>query len=96
MCNEVLRVVTETRDVLGISPATTEAILSNSQIQIKLATGQQPELTRLKLNRSYFEDGCACIHSTKTLQPCPTNMPDAEAVTFYERHCKCSRNYVRG
>lgn len=49
---------------------------------------------RLKFNREYFEGGCACIHRAKTLQPCPTNMADSEAVAFYEQHCKCSRNYV--
>lgn len=52
------------------------------------------EQERLKLNREFFEDGCMCIHTSKTLQPCPTNMGDAEAVAFYERKCKCSRNYV--
>ncbi|MNP86958.1 hypothetical protein D3C76_1875270 [compost metagenome] len=55
---------------------------------------QQKEQERLKLNRAYFEDGCSCIHTAKTLQPCPTNMADSEAVTFYEQNCKCSRNYV--
>lgn len=55
---------------------------------------EHAELERLRLNREYFEEGCACIHKAKTLQPCPTNMPDSEAVTFYEQHCKCSRNYV--
>jgi hypothetical protein len=55
---------------------------------------QQNEIERLKLNRTYFEDGCACIHQAKTLQPCPTEMPDLDAVLFYEKHCKCSRNYV--
>lgn len=55
---------------------------------------EQAEQERLKLNREYFEDGCLCIHTSKTLQPCPTNMADAEAVAFYEQNCKCSRNYV--
>ncbi|WP_131815934.1 MULTISPECIES: hypothetical protein [Pseudomonas] len=58
-------------------------------------TDQQKEEQRLKLNREYFEEGCACIHTVKTLQPCPTNMADREAVTFYEKNCKCSRNYVQ-
>ncbi|MCP1515644.1 hypothetical protein [Pseudomonas rhodesiae] len=52
------------------------------------------EQERLKLNREYFEDGCLCIHTSKTLQPFPSNMSDAEAVAFYEQNCKCSRNYV--
>ena len=55
---------------------------------------EQAERERLKLNRKYFEDGCLCIHTSKTMQPCPTNMADAEAVAFYEQNCKCSRNYV--
>ncbi|MBF3053170.1 hypothetical protein HKW90_01945 [Pseudomonas aeruginosa] len=55
---------------------------------------EQIELERLKQNRKYFEDGCSCIHRLKTLQPCPTNMSDADAVAFYEQKCKCSRNYV--
>nr|EIU2716228.1 hypothetical protein [Pseudomonas aeruginosa]EIU2863047.1 hypothetical protein [Pseudomonas aeruginosa] len=55
---------------------------------------EQAAQERLKLNREYFEEGCACIHSSKTLQLCPTNMPDSEAVAFYEQNCKCSRNYV--
>lgn len=56
---------------------------------------QQKEQERLRLNREYFEEGCACIHRAKTLQPCPTNMPDSEAVAFYEQRCKCSRNYIQ-
>lgn len=55
---------------------------------------EQVEQERLRLNREYFEEGCACIHRAKTLQPCPTNMPDSEAVAFYEKNCNCSRNYV--
>ncbi|HBN9243703.1 TPA: hypothetical protein NQI75_005353 [Pseudomonas aeruginosa] len=55
---------------------------------------EQAEQERLRLNREYFEEGCGCIHKAKTLQPCPTNMPDSEAVAFYEQNCKCSRNYV--
>lgn len=58
-------------------------------------TDQQTEEQRLKLNRAYFEDGCACIHTAKTLQPCATNMTDGDAVTFYEQNCKCSRNYIK-
>lgn len=52
------------------------------------------EADRLKWNRSYFEEGCACINVTKVLQPCRTSMPDAEAVEFYERNCSCTRNYI--
>lgn len=55
---------------------------------------EHTEQERLKLNRKYFEDGCSCIHKLKTLQPCPTNMSDADAVAFYEQKCKCSRNYI--
>lgn len=50
---------------------------------------------RLRFNREYFENGCSCINTKKTLQLCPTNMPDDEAVAFYEKNCKCSRNYIR-
>ena len=56
---------------------------------------EQIEQERLKFNREYFEDGCSCIHTAKALQPCPTNMADSEAVAFYEKNCKCSRNYVQ-
>ena len=59
-----------------------------------MQTEQQKEQERLKFNREYFEDGCLCILTSKTLQPCPTNMPDDEAVVFYEKDCKCSRNYM--
>lgn len=55
---------------------------------------EEAEQERLNLNRKYFEDGCLCIHRSNTMQPCPTNMADAEAVVFYEQNCKCSRNYV--
>jgi hypothetical protein len=60
-----------------------------------MPTEQQTEQERLKLNREYFEEGCSCIHTTKTLQPCPVNMADEEAVSFYEKSCECSRNYVQ-
>lgn len=56
---------------------------------------KQTEAQHLRANRKYFEDGCACIHVKKTLQPCPGNMSDEAAVAFYEQHCKCSRNYVQ-
>ncbi len=46
-------------------------------------------------NRVYFEEGCACIHREKTLEPCPAGMTDAAAVKFYEDHCQCSRNYAQ-
>jgi hypothetical protein len=52
------------------------------------------EQERLKHNRAYFEDGCACIHRTMTIQLCPAHVEDREAVDFYEKNCKCSRNYV--
>lgn len=61
-----------------------------------MLSSQQAEKDRLKSNRTYFEDGCACIHTTKTLVPCPSSVPDAEAVRFYELNCRCTRNYVRG
>lgn len=54
---------------------------------------QQKEQVSLKANRAYFEFGCSCIHTSKTLQPCPNGMADDEAVAFYEKNCKCSRNY---
>ncbi|MFI5438056.1 hypothetical protein [Pseudomonas aeruginosa] len=41
---------------------------------------EQAAQERLKLNREYFEEGCACIHSSKTLQLCPTNMPELPRV----------------
>jgi len=54
----------------------------------------QVEQERLKFMRAYFEDGCLCILTSKTLRPCPASMADSEAVVFYEQQCKCSRNYV--
>jgi len=62
-------------------------------LQLRAADAEQ---ARVKGSRDYFEDGCACIHASKTLKPCPADMPDAEAVAFYEQNCKCSRNYVEG
>lgn len=93
----IVAVAADSKDLLGMSPAAAQAILSNCSVQIELApkTDHQREADRLKLNRAYFEDGCACIHQSKTLQRCPTNMPDVQAVDFYEKHCKCSRNYVQ-
>lgn len=95
--NSTVAVAADPKDLLGMPPATAEAILSNCRVQIELApkTDQQQETDRFKLNRAYFEDGCACIHQSKTLQLCPTNMTDAQSVEFYEQHCKCSRNYVQ-
>ena len=49
----------------------------------------------MRLNRAYFEDGCACINTAKVIQICPTNMDDASAVAFYEKSCICSRNYIQ-
>ena len=60
------------------------------------ASQRRQENERLREKRAYFEKGCACIHSSKTLQPCPSNIPDKEAVAFYEKHCKCTRSYVQG
>lgn len=57
---------------------------------------QHTATERLAFTRAYFEDGCACILQAKSLQACPTNMPDAEAVAFYEKNCRCSRNYFQG
>lgn len=54
----------------------------------------QKEQNRLKLNREYFEEGCSCINTTKNMQACPTNMDDEKAVEFYEKNCKCTRNYI--
>ena len=74
------------------------------QLEVQLAEADERDLEaakrrqeskRLKEVRAYFENGCACIHLTKILQPCPANMPDNEAVAFYEQHCKCTRNYVQ-
>ena len=52
------------------------------------------EQERLQFNRVYFEDGCECINSTKTIQRCSVETSDAEAVLFYEQNCTCTRNYV--
>lgn len=61
-----------------------------------MQTSEHAENERLKMNREYFENGCLCILKAKTLQVCPSNMADTEAVAFYEQNCKCSRNYVQG
>lgn len=51
------------------------------------------ESERLTLARSYFEDGCLCIH-TGQLDPCDNTVDDETAIKFYENNCKCTRNYV--
>lgn len=67
-----------------------QGVVSQAHAEI---SPEQMEQRRLSLNRAYFEEGCACIHRAKTLQPCPTNMSDQDAVAFYEQHCTCTRNY---
>jgi len=55
---------------------------------------------RSKFFREYFEDGCICLNgwpkdkTPKTLEACPPDMPDTEAIKFYEQNCKCTRNYI--
>ena len=44
--------------------------------------------------RIYFEQGCACINKYRTMQACPAEMSDDEAVEYYEENCDCSRNYT--
>ncbi|KPY55700.1 hypothetical protein [Pseudomonas amygdali] len=68
-------------------------VLESVNLLVKDLNAQQKEQDRLKLTRDYFETGCSCILTNKTLQPCPTDMADAEAVSFYELNCHCSRNY---
>ena len=68
-------------------------VLKPVNLLVKDLNSHQKEQDRLKLTRDYFEDGCSCIFTSKTLQPCPTNMADADAVAFYELNCKCTRNY---
>lgn len=96
--NNVAAVAIDTKDLVHMSPATAKAIMANCKVQIQLSPStamNMAESERLKMNRAYFEEGCLCIHTAKTLQLCPTNMPDIEAVAFYEQHCKCSRNYIQ-
>lgn len=83
---------------VGIEVTADENLKLDGALQVvnvlaKQLDSHQKEQDRLKLTRDYFETGCACIHEAKTLQPCPTNMADAEAVAFYELNCICSRNY---
>lgn len=50
------------------------------------------EAERVKNVREYFEIGCLCI-AQGTLEKLSGDTPDSEAAAFYERSCKCSRNY---
>ncbi|MBK3919991.1 GNAT family N-acetyltransferase [Pseudomonas stutzeri] len=83
-----------TRDAYAKRDADTRKRIEEINAFLQLRADEARE--RAKASRAYFEDGCACIHTDKTLQPCRPDMPDAEAVAFYEQHCKCSRNYVEG
>lgn len=53
---------------------------------------QHSEEQRLKFNRKYFEDGCACIKNG-ALIILGGNVDDKKAVKYYEQNCRCSRNY---
>ena len=82
----------------GIEVTADENLKLDGALQIvnvltKQLDSHQKEQDRLKLTRDYFETGCSCILAAKTLQPCSTKTPDAEAVAFYELNCNCSRNY---
>ncbi|MDG1580803.1 hypothetical protein [Pseudomonas sp. GOM6] len=47
------------------------------------------------LRRKYFESGCLCIHQAKTLQLAPADWTDLQATAYYEKNCRCSRNYAQ-
>jgi hypothetical protein len=51
------------------------------------------EVSAARQRRDYFEQGCLCV-LRGTLKAAPVEMDDAESVTFYERNCLCSRNYL--
>lgn len=52
-------------------------------------------LEAIKHNRDYFEVGCLCIRDKKIAKQ-PISICDIEAVKYYEKSCKCSRNYQQG
>lgn len=93
----IVAAAADIKDLQGMSPAIAESILSN-RVQVELApkSEQQREADQLKQNRAYFDGGCACIHQSKTLQLCRSNITDNQAVEFYEQNCRCSRNYRQG
>lgn len=50
------------------------------------------ERERIRLNWSYFEDGCLCIRDGRIELKGP-DVPDIYATLYYEHACTCSRNY---
>lgn len=45
-----------------------------------------------KLTRAYFENSCLCIANGEIAKQ-PPQTPDWNAVEFYHKNCKCTRNY---
>jgi hypothetical protein len=58
-----------------------------------LLLGLQKSREGIALKRRYFESGCACIASG-SLEKFPPKVADSLAVSFYEKNCHCSRNYI--
>lgn len=50
------------------------------------------ESNRAATGREYFELGCLCILNG-ALEKCSKDVADWDAVDFYHKNCKCSRNY---
>lgn len=46
-----------------------------------------------KSNREYFEQGCLCISEGK-IKKLSSSTQDWDAVSYYGKACKCSRNYI--
>lgn len=51
------------------------------------------EQESLASNRDYFESGCRCIKDG-VVQKLAKSVEDSSAVAYYERACRCSRNYI--
>lgn len=52
------------------------------------------ETERLRFNREYFENGCACLLRDKLFDKVGEECTDKAAVMYYEQSCVCSRNYI--
>ncbi|WP_137162144.1 hypothetical protein [Pseudomonas asiatica] len=69
MKNRVMAVAADTKDLLGVSPATAEEILSNCRAQIELASEQQREPNQLLEFHNSGHCGDIVTPTTTTLPP---------------------------
>lgn len=49
---------------------------------------------RSKFFRAYFEEGCLCLLNNPS-ELAPKEWSDYLAIKYYEKNCKCSRNYIQ-